>query len=793
MSARLLRKKVRGQSLPLIALMIVVLMALVGLSVDVGNTYAEQRNTQRATNAAALAGMNALIAGGSDYTVQQAIVNSLKSNGIDAAEDIDALPGQRILRANYLDESGNALSGCANVGNNCPQSVLQKARYIRVDVSGRVDTYFARVVGQQDLPVAADAWAARGACTTIYPLGVRSNALTTTGFVSSEGNFSGGEYRNRTTKTLTLQTTANPNGNFVWLRWSANANSSTHGSGSNALVTMMKGTGNIAEEFAEAPWPTNHSEYRNKPEGYPIVPGQLTVGDWVYAGATSTPSGLGTVLAEHKFAANKDVRVLILPIVDATDGNNSYRVASLGAFAVTDYNVANNKVKLAYLGDAPECSTLREPPATPGVITLVGQVRYTPRHFEIPDNAQPVQYVIILDVSGSMSWNYKGQAHSGSTIKNCTGTNACSGIYWKTESERRIYIAKQAINAFVDQMRPKDTIRLISYSGNRTSGYSETNAINSLTAAYPSNGWGTAKTEAEKAGLKSTFKSAGRYNNNDYLTSGGTPSATALQAAIRQFQSAPTKSPEGQEFRRVAIFLTDGVANVQPDGSLPTYPRTGGCNDMGSEKAECNTPVNMPIWHAIQRGLTLRDYAQVYVIAMAGVATNGLQDIAGSDRAPFFTESTDPDSLQAIFKSIATNVQMGDCVPAGGTDRAGTISQSQFKPISPYTGPYPHVGKAYLSDENGGNTRVANVSVNSATGVMEYVFENVEPGKYYQLQAGVAAVGEDDVNRKYELMYNINTARLQPYMTIFVPPLEALNQTVVADTAYLDMIGSVCP
>ena len=61
MSARFLRTKTRGQSIPLIALLIVVLIGAVGLSVDVGNNYAQQRNTVRATNASALAGMNAMI------------------------------------------------------------------------------------------------------------------------------------------------------------------------------------------------------------------------------------------------------------------------------------------------------------------------------------------------------------------------------------------------------------------------------------------------------------------------------------------------------------------------------------------------------------------------------------------------------------------------------------------------------------------------------------------------------------------------------------------------------------
>ena len=94
MSARFVHTKARGQSIPLIALLIVVLVGAVGLAVDVGNNYAQQRNTVRATNAAALAGMNAMIQGGSDQNIKQVVQQSLRSNSVDGA---------------YDDSNGNAL------------------------------------------------------------------------------------------------------------------------------------------------------------------------------------------------------------------------------------------------------------------------------------------------------------------------------------------------------------------------------------------------------------------------------------------------------------------------------------------------------------------------------------------------------------------------------------------------------------------------------------------------------------------------------------------------------------
>src|SRR5262249_50372851 len=159
MSARLIRGTAPGQSIPLIALLIVVLFAMVGLAVDVGNTYAQQRNTVRATNAAALAGMNALIQNGTDQTIGKVIQQSLASNKIDgvyADSSTTATSDQRIIRAYYLDAKGNYLVSC-NIGS-CG-SIPTGVAYIEVRVEGTVDTYFAKVVQRPTLPVKAQAFA----------------------------------------------------------------------------------------------------------------------------------------------------------------------------------------------------------------------------------------------------------------------------------------------------------------------------------------------------------------------------------------------------------------------------------------------------------------------------------------------------------------------------------------------------------------------------------------------------------------------------------------------------------
>ncbi len=164
MKARLFHSKRQGQSIIIIALIIVVLVGMVGLSVDVGNAYAQNRNAVRATDAAALAAMDKLIRHGNDSSIGKVIVASFKSNGITAQIDPTAVaqPGEREIQARYLDSNGNWIGSCY-IGS-CG-SVPTNVTYIQINTSGLVDTYFARVVGRPTLPVKAQAFAAQ--CTPV--------------------------------------------------------------------------------------------------------------------------------------------------------------------------------------------------------------------------------------------------------------------------------------------------------------------------------------------------------------------------------------------------------------------------------------------------------------------------------------------------------------------------------------------------------------------------------------------------------------------------------------------------
>src|SRR4051794_24180049 len=122
MNKRLLHSNRPGQSIPLIALIIVVLFGMVGLAVDVGNTYGQQRSAVRATEAATLSGMSTLLQTNNDASTWTAIQNSLKSNGIEVAayqSGVAQTSDNRLVKAQYLKSDGNPLCfiGSCSGGN----------------------------------------------------------------------------------------------------------------------------------------------------------------------------------------------------------------------------------------------------------------------------------------------------------------------------------------------------------------------------------------------------------------------------------------------------------------------------------------------------------------------------------------------------------------------------------------------------------------------------------------------------------------------------------------------------
>jgi len=120
----------RGQTLVVVAVMIVVLIAFLGLVIDGGNVYAQRRQLQNAADAAALAGARAQLLKGT-AAVASAASQYATANGADGCE------------------------------------VVTTTNTVTANVSKTVETFFVRVVGINSMPVGASATAAISTPTSL--------------------------------------------------------------------------------------------------------------------------------------------------------------------------------------------------------------------------------------------------------------------------------------------------------------------------------------------------------------------------------------------------------------------------------------------------------------------------------------------------------------------------------------------------------------------------------------------------------------------------------------------------
>lgn len=151
-----------GQILILTALSLVALMAAIGLLLDGGNAYAQQRAVQNGADAAANAGADVLaqkLAGipKTDRDVSTAVTAVSGPNAITPTAYYTNVTGQPI------DLSGNvvAVSAAAPVGNPT-NTIPPNAQGVHAGGSRTFGTSFARVIGLNSLTASAEAIAIIG-------------------------------------------------------------------------------------------------------------------------------------------------------------------------------------------------------------------------------------------------------------------------------------------------------------------------------------------------------------------------------------------------------------------------------------------------------------------------------------------------------------------------------------------------------------------------------------------------------------------------------------------------------
>jgi hypothetical protein len=798
--------------------MLVVLFGMVALAVDVGQTYAEQRNIVRGTNAAALAGMNKYLANGTDANVRMALEQSLAANGVRVAPYGEPPePGERILKAVYIDASGSQITSCPEVGG-CPQERVGAVKYIRVDVDGKVDTYFARLFGASDLPVSSNAFSKLGYCTSgYYPIGVRYTidgvpTIDADGFIKNDGIYTDETYNEQPLKfkKLYLHGISNSAGGFSILRWHKDNQPSGN---RDSLAMMLAGDGNVADGFTEAPWP-NIPEGPPEYEGYPREPGIFSGSEWIYGSDfnQSQPPFTGSVLPQLEYH-KKNRTLMTLPLYRYDNGNTTnpaYYVETLGSFLLLDYgrDDGGDFLTLAYVREGGKCAQLETNPPPSDKLVLKGNVAYIPRWQVLDPTDRPIQFLVVLDVTGSMSWNFDGQGKKNGSVVSCVdGSTTCTSgpdTAWGNEKERRIYIAKDVLSQFVDRMksdaaaRPYDVMRIVTFAGDfgdyiNSGGDvgNEAGAVNDLTKVYPDT-WTNNDVVLKEAILK-----AGQVGS-PYITDGATPSAVGLARATQVFDAAPDKAPNGQEYRRVVIFVTDGVANVLRNGMLNNY------NNCSSETVGCQAgrippgdpngvlaPLNAMIVEAqnLYQEHIFPSGGDTYVVALgSNTDKTGLDAVSSTGPA---AKADDPEALEKIFADLQQDAVYGECRAAVG-ERTDTMAADRvgkqpdgFDDLTDNT-----VGFIYLESDTGYKPAPIPIVADPISRKLSYVAEDLPQGTYSMKAFIGYRAPEDKTARSYSLF--VDSLPNTPQLSVEVTPGAASLNAIVERSFTLDLNGSIC-
>ena len=344
-------EKERGQSIIVIAFVVIMLLALVAVVVDVGNAYAQRRVTQNAVDSAAMAGAVVLseglmegvtdpygnqFFGVTDDQVQQAIENYAEVNGLDPNDVV----------AWYVDGDGQQLRQVGTTpGSLVPRNltdangVLQEVQ--GVDVKGDLpfNTYFAHLIGFPTMTASAPAkaWVVKGPCDgdNLFPI-----ALNDAIFEDEQGNHTDPVLDE--VYTMWDHDDKEAPGSFGWIWWEG------------------KGTSTPPDDHPIAQGGNDNSLEANM--HWTVRSGLWNVGDWV-------PSSTGTQ-ASSGVREQMEVRVkeldmglrpptVVIPLYSDITGqgsNTQYQIEHFAAFHLICYFHSNSKYYERTPGDCDLCN-----------------------------------------------------------------------------------------------------------------------------------------------------------------------------------------------------------------------------------------------------------------------------------------------------------------------------------------------------------------------------------------------------------------------------------------------------
>ena len=414
-------------------------------------------------------------------------------------------------------------------------------------------------------------------------------------------------------------------------------------------------------------------------------------------------------------------------------------------------------------------STVPPTPTSTPVVTetvgVVGEVLVRPQAVHITGR-QPIAYHVVLDVTGSMSWDFAGYGTVADTDYQCESPDnpnprdlpyhdacqdgATSG--WRVIEERRISIVKQALHELRADMETHDRMRIVAYTkGNATIG-----ADNVRT--YPATGM-----TGDQETLVQAIHDAGAWGHGPYTTIGGNANAQAFHTTRHLLAEAPDQAPDGRRYRDVVVYITDGVANVFLDGTTNTARDVCGAMSV-AEALRTVDPCHMgrtadgtprPMDTVMREGFLMRDAdpdLDVYVIAIGPADDDGLPEVAG--QAEMLYTLDDPDLVDDALQEVAAQSRASRCQVTAGAFTAA-IAGHEAGSLPGF--PVPANGHGYVTihDKWRPGQPVTSIRlpvvVDSVHGTLRYqlpVERGLAPGEY-TLEAYVNYRGDDGLARTY--------------------------------------------
>jgi Flp pilus assembly protein TadG len=697
-----------GQTIVLIALLALILIAVVGLSVDVGRAYERQRQNQTGANSASLSGMSAYLQGRSDTAIKDAILETLKQNKLNNPNQVasnqssTANIDQVNFHATYMNTNGDWLGDVGSMaGGVAPSDV----RFIQVSTTEPVGTSFANVVGRDSLSVQAKAYATM--CTPkdgIYPLTFDSFMLN--------GKIPG--------DTVTISTHP-AQGNFGSLDWMNDNNSA----GSTALA--WRGVGSLRNGFSEGSTQSSIGPTSQ-------INGLLEPGDWMNGDTgVSNSSATGAELDWH--IAHQTV--MTFPLHDGggvgantagSGSNRDYKFSKMARFIMISYNLSGQgSIVLQYMGESrgEACLTAGDPDTQPP--DIYGHIDLDMMYKErVPPASADV--AILSDNSTSMLWGFQNQ-----TVQNYPN--------------RRMDKAMAALNDFVYKFLEKNDAGSDSRLAYVTFG--QPSGSYNYGAAMVQN-WSNIPSDfTDDVGAKGSPLRSGDINRWPRSSPANyTATALGLRNAISLLQNNwRNTDANGRPVKHVVLLATDGMANVKLDGNVNTA--CDSTHEDPVKQSECPTIDTSPIGAAKAQARTAQSQGvEFYVIAVSLIGRTpdqlGLDVIAGAPSRLFNAQSST--DMSAALNAIIDDLGKPCKESYGPTTVSKTATVELYDSVT--------------------NQLVGNPVRTNASG--DYVFSQVPPGNYYIKARDLGTNGQGVVNTAHSAM----DPAARPYTKMVVDGLE---------------------